>query len=76
MEEFNNIEMSEEELDNVAGGVRTVTIERPKDGHTSIPTPDIEEDGVSSNLTSVVQRFPTDPDLEEKRRKYPGVIFS
>ncbi len=75
MKEFDNVEMTEEEVDQVAGGLKTVTIERPKDGHTSIPMY-IQEDGVSSNLTSVVQRFPTDPDLEEKRRKYPGVIFS
>ena len=28
MEEFNNIELNDEELDNVAGGVRTATFER------------------------------------------------
>ena len=75
MKEFDNVEMTEEEVDQVAGGLKTVTIERPKDGHTSIPMY-IEEDGVSSNLTSFVQRHPTNPDLEEKWRKYPGVIFS
>ena len=84
MEEFNNVEMTEEEVDQVAGGLKTVTIERPKDGHTSIPMY-IEEEGVSSNssfkrksypeLRSGTQRYPLDPDLEEKRRKYPSVIF-
>ena len=32
MEEFNNVEMTEEELDNVAGGVRTATFKLLEDG--------------------------------------------
>ena len=85
MKEFDNVEMTEEEVDQVAGGLKTVTIERPKDGHTSIPTMDIEEDGGSSNssfkresyshLSVGTQRYPVDPDLHRKIMEHPEIIW-
>ena len=37
MEDFNNIELNDEELDNVAGGVGTATFERLEDGSIKLP---------------------------------------
>jgi bacteriocin-like protein len=74
MKKFDNVEMTEEELDNVTGGQKTATIEHPEDGHTSIPTLDIEHDEIKTKENGNVRLY-MDPDLERKMREYPGVIF-
>ena len=56
MEEFNNIEMKDEELDQVAGGVRTATFERLENGKirltTHIDEIVVEEDGTKTSVHS------------------------
>ena len=74
MKKFDNVEMTEEELDNVTGGQKTATIEHPEDGHTYIPTLDIEHDEIKTKENGNVRLY-IDPDLEHKMKKYPGVIF-
>ena len=69
--------MTEEELDHVAGGQKTATIEHSEGGHTSIPTLDIKEDEIKTKENGgwgFIKPY-KDPDLELKMKKYPGVIF-
>ena len=56
MKKFDNVEMMEEELDNVVGGQKTATIEHPEDGHTSIPTLDIEHDEIKTKENEGISR--------------------
>ncbi|MBR3721131.1 MAG: hypothetical protein IKN12_00020 [Selenomonadaceae bacterium] len=71
MEEFNNIELNDEELDNVVGGVitKTATFERLNDGHnTRILTIDVEEEGISRYHQRI--HLPKWPDVVKAMNRY------
>ena len=54
MNELKNVEMTEEELDNVAGGVRTATFELLEDGRIELTTfvdeRDVAADGTQLSI--------------------------
>ena len=54
MEEFNNVELNDEELDQVAGGVRTATFELLEDGRIKLTTfvdeRDVAADGTQLSI--------------------------
>ncbi|MBR3721133.1 MAG: hypothetical protein IKN12_00030 [Selenomonadaceae bacterium] len=77
MGEFNSVEMTEEEVDQIAGGQNAATFEKSEDGHTSIQTLKIEDDGSKAKANGLLElREPyIDPELKRKMDQYPGVIF-
>ncbi|MBP3723199.1 MAG: hypothetical protein J6I62_08115 [Selenomonadaceae bacterium] len=75
MGEFNSVEMTEEEVDQIAGGQNAATFEKSEDGHTSIQTLKIEDDGSKAKANVGLLRPYIDPELKHKMDKYPGVIF-
>ncbi len=56
MKEFNNVEMTEEELDNVTGGQKTATSECLKGGRIGRP---IEEYPVQFSIDTAFKRLDT-----------------
>ena len=67
MKEFDNVEMMEEELDNVAGAQKAATIKHLEDGDISV----LNEEA-KANMEPF--RAPSDAELRWMDR-YPGVIF-
>ena len=69
MEEFNNIELKDEELDQVAGGVRTATFELLEDGRITFTT-HFREGGVSEDSKMTIGKGKSIEPLVEKYRKW------